>query len=197
MKLYQAIVIILCTVILNCKIFGQSKKNNYLFNSFEFGSSLTLIGYENIEVKEYTWNINFATSIGKHFYSGIQVLNIYLDYPRIKTKKYNIFGLFGQYNFTPNSRFRSFFEMSINRGNYYFKGTSYFPEEVVKMYYLGIGGGVDIPLDFLSNRLFLDLSFVFYFHNVDNNLVGYMYNQYIVGLNYRFGKAGMNREKTK
>lgn len=181
--------IVIFISIFSLEIKGQNK-DNYFFNSFEFGSSLTVVGDVGYtqELWEFTWNINFATSLGNHFYVGVQVLNIFIDYPNIETKKYNIFGLFSQYNIAPNSKFRPFLELSINKGDYYFPYYSNYPSAKNIFYYVGAGGGCDIPLNFISKHLFLDLSFIFYLQENEGKIRGDIYNQYIVGLNYRFGK---------
>ena len=168
---------------------AQSKKDNYFFNSFIFGSSLTYMDIGNYEpVNEFTWNINAATSIGKYIYSGVQVLNIFVNADYFDNKKmYNIFGLFTQFTVAPRSKFRPFIEISFNKGNYYFSSTSYYPDENIKLFYIGAGGGADIPLTWLSKYLFLDLSFVFYFHK-EKGWRKDLFNQYIIGLNYQFGK---------
>lgn len=181
-------VVIIFTIILSKPIYGQSKSENNFFNSFIFGSSLTYMDKGDYEpVNEFTWNINAATSLGKYFFTGVQVLNIFINADYFDERKlYNIYGLFTQFTVAPNSKFRPFIELSINRGNYYFP-SGYYPNNDVILYYIGAGGGADIPLKRLSKHLFLDLSFVFYFQK-EKKWKDDIFNQYVIGLNYHFGK---------
>jgi len=170
-------------------VLKAQNKNHDFFNSFIFGSSVTYIDKGNYEpVNEFTWNVNVAVSTGKYFFSGVQVLNIFVNADYFDERKlYNIYGLFTQFTVAPNSRFRPFLEISFNKGNYFFPTDSYFPKENVNLFYIGAGGGADIPLRRLSKHLFLDVSFIFYYH-VEKGMRKDFYNQYIVGLNYHFGK---------
>lgn len=173
------------------KISTAQKKENYYFNSFYFGSSLTFREFQfPKDVYEFTWNVSFATSVGKRFYTGIQVLNIFINYSKNDTKYYNIYGLFTQYNIVLHGKIRPFVELSLNRGNYYLPSGSLYPEIGMHYYYMGIGGGTDIPLNFISKHLFLDLSFILYLQRDKRREQSFFfdYNQYIIGLNYRFGK---------
>lgn len=75
-----------------------------------------------------------------------------------------------------------FIETSFNRGNYCSCGD--IPYKVDDLYYLGIGVGYDFPLKKTPN-LYLDFAFMAYpmLNNIKRKDV---YNQYVVGLNYRF-----------
>jgi len=190
MKNQLKLTFVLLIVFYSSATFGQTK-DKYYFNMFIAGSSLTYRGNNDVFLKsgEYTWNLNFASSVGKHFFCGIQVLNIFTDYRKvnIETKKNTVFGIFTQYNITPYSQFRPFLELSYNRGNYYFPPDAYYPENNKYYTYIGMGGGADMPLAFISKNLFIDLSFIFYLQKPKDKII-YDYNQYIIGINYRFGK---------
>jgi len=56
----------------------------------------------------------------------------------------------------------------------------------VGLSYLGIGGGAQLPLNFLSKNIFIDLAF---FNYTILGKVDFKYNrtQYIIGINYVFG----------
>jgi len=69
--------------------FSQNQKNNFLFNSFITGTSLTIRDAGNFQkINELTWNFNACTSVGKHYYFGIQALNIFLEYKIAQTSYY-------------------------------------------------------------------------------------------------------------
>jgi len=178
------------TIFLSYSLIYSQKKDNYFFNSFIVGSSVTYRGIKSLlpDIGEYTWNFNVSTSLGKRFFSGFQVLNIFIDYKSIETERYTIFGWFTQYNIAPYSKFRPFLEISANIGNYYYPTDSYYPEKDKHYFYAGAGAGADMPLSRISENLFLDLSFIFYYQKTEKNKIIYDYNQYIIGINYRFGK---------
>jgi len=165
-------------------------KDNYFLSSFTVGSSLTFRNFNTYfqDIHEYTWNFNTAVSLNKHFFLGIQVLNIFIDYKTEETERYNIFGSFLQYNITPFAKFHPFAEISLNKGNYYYPSDSYYPENEKTYYYTGIGGGIEMPLIKNNKQFFVDLSFIFYLQKINSEIV-YDYNQYIIGLNYHFGKS--------
>jgi hypothetical protein len=182
------IVILLSVLLIQTEIVSaQKKSNHYLFNSFIFGSSLTVFDNGMHEpIYEMTWNVNAATSVGKRFWVGFQVLNLFVKSDYFDTKMYHINGLFTQFSVAPYSKFRPFIELSVNKGNYYFPSNSYYPQKGVDLYYVGTGGGADIPLSFISKHLFLDVSFIFYY--LEGKGSPDDYNLYILGLNYKFGK---------
>jgi hypothetical protein len=135
---------------------------------------------------EYTWNLNAAVSISKRIFIGVQALTIFTNGSRVENNTYFIMGLFGQFNFIPKQKFRFFAELSINTGDYCTCG-NLDPFRVEDLVYLGWGGGFDLPLKFISRNLYIDLSFIAYLilNEIENKLG---FTQYIIGINYRFGK---------
>lgn len=134
---------------------------------------------------ELTWNINLAMRVNKRFVTGIQLLNIYSSEVYKKKDYYNIYGVFTQFSFFKKRETHRFFaEASINRGNYSVCGD--LPSYEAEVYYLGLGGGFDLPVIVIPN-LYLDLSFISYL-NVESFPNNCAYTQYVVGLNYRFNR---------
>jgi len=161
--------------------------------TFIVGTSLTFIpdfdtnpSVSNYNYFEYTWNLNAAVSISKRIFTGVQALTIFTNGSRVENNTYFIMGLFTQFNFIPKQKFRFFAELSINTGDYCTCG-NLDPFRKKNLVYLGWGGGFDLPLKFLSKNLYLDLSFIAYLilNDIENK---FGYTQYIVGINYRFGK---------
>ncbi len=195
----QKSILIFVFLLFSTSIFAQ-KKDNFLFNSFTAGTSLTYIWEGEINgdkytgaprefiYNEYTWNINFATSLSKSFQLGIQVLNIYTSGTRIENEYNKIYGMFVQYDFlyrTPYS-VKMFIDMSINRGDFCTAGFSD-PYTKKGLWYHGMGGGVELPLKMISKKLFVDLSL--YNYMILNKIEKkYNFTQYIIGLNYHLGK---------
>lgn len=180
---------ILILVLLSFSLQAQ----NEFGKSFIIGTSLTFIpnyqkNYTSSDYNyyEYTWNLNAAVSLSKRVFIGVQVMTIFTNGSRIENTNYSIVGLFGQFDFTPKKDYRLFLETSINLGNYCTCG-DFDPYKKEKLSYWGWGGGVELPLRFLSSKLYLDLSFITYLilNDIENK---YAYTQYIVGINYRFGK---------
>lgn len=183
----RIILLLISFLLIQTNVLFAQKKDNYFFNSFIFGSSVTVIDVGMYErVNQISWNVNAVTSIGKRFWAGVQVQNVFVTSNYFDTKLFRISGVFTQFTLAPYSRFRPFLELSYNKGNYYFPSNSYNPEKGVDIYYIGTGGGADIPLKFISKHLFLDASFMFYF--LQGKGAPDDYNLYILGLNYRFGK---------
>jgi hypothetical protein len=168
---------------LPCITDGQSYFAEYMIA----GTSLTYIRdsreiYQNYKSSddEYTWNINVGVAMSKRIFAGLQWLNIYASEVSTPKEYYSVYGLFSQYNFLKNQQHRLFLELSFNRGN--FCTRDYQPFRKDNLYYLGSGLGYDLPIKKIRN-LYLDLSFISY-AILNNNYRG-LYNQYIIGLNYR------------
>lgn len=178
----------------------KAQKNEYFFNNFTAGSSLTYIWDSEIygntytgapgEYKwfEYTWNINFAASLSEKMQIGVQVLNIFTSGTRIENSYNTIYGVFAQYDFfskIPHRR-KLFIDMSFNRGNY-FTGDILDPYTREGLWYHGMGGGVELPLSKRNKRIYIDLSFYNYWilNKIEKK---YNYTQYVIGLNYHIGK---------
>jgi hypothetical protein len=181
----------------NKKIEKELKKhepNTHFLNHFTAGTSLTYIWNSNRVdypegenfYEEYTWNVNFAVSLNKRFNLGVQLMNLFTKGTHVEDEHYMIYGLFTQFDFLPNKKTNVFLETSISRGDY---GTCGHldPYRINNLWYNGLGGGVEFPVRTISENLFIDLSFMNYI--ILNEIqTKYNYTQYIVGLNYHFGK---------
>jgi hypothetical protein len=135
---------------------------------------------------EYTWNTNIAVSLSKRVYIGIQLLNIYAQDKNKSFERFTIYGLFAQYNILRNTDHRFFIETSISRGNFCTCG-DFLPRKKENLYYWGLGIGYDLPLNIVLNGLYADFSFLNYLI-LSPVYDKYNYTQYVIGLNYRFGK---------
>jgi len=177
---------------------AQKKKDNYFLNNFVAGTSLTYIWetdnspyvpqYEDYFWEEYTWNINFGVSLNKSFTSGIQVLNIFTKGTHIENERFLIYGAFGQYDVfgRTKSKMSLILEMSINIGDYC-TCDHLDPYRKENLWYYGLGGSLEFPLTNISEHLFLEIGF--YDYLILNKIkTKYNYTQYIIGLNYHFGK---------
>ena len=169
----------------------QAQHGKYFAKNLILGSSFTWKWTDNnnpairYSFNEYTWNINMAVSLNKRMYLGLQLLNIYTKGSKQDLEKYRVYGMFAQYNVLRQTAHRLFAETSINRGNYCTCG-DFEPNRRNNLYYWGIGAGYDLPLKKIPG-LYLDLSFIHYLilNSVEDK---YAYTQYIIGVNYRFGK---------
>jgi len=176
-------------------VFSQSKKNKYFLNKVEFGTSVTYIWdspiSDNYFFQELTWNVNGSISISKYMNIGIQSLVIFAtSYIPPDTANYNIVGVFSQFNVLNQKEVRIFGEVSLNKGDYCFcvKGNIYDePYRKAGLNYIGYGFGIEMPI-FKNNK---HLIFEAGFHNfLILNRIKYKsnYTQYILGVNYVFGK---------
>jgi len=168
----------------------SQKKESYFLKSLVFGTSLTFkwdgSAFNSDFFQEYTWHMNGGITLHKQAIIGIQTLKIL---SKSGSKAWNssyIYGFFTQYDFFPKQKFRLFSELSINRGNYCTCG-NFDPYTVENLNYLGYGFGFDLPISSHSDKLVLDVSFYNYLilNDIDAK---YNYTQYIIGLNYYFGK---------
>ncbi len=180
-------------LILFCLIFFLSpiKAQRYFADYMIIGTSLTYrwdtpstndYSYEDT-YSDYTWNVNVGIRVSKRFFTGIQILNIYAGQMHSEKYYYSIYGIFTQYNFLEWKEKRFCAELSLNRGNYVgISDKSPFYKN--DTYYLGVGGGFDLPIKKIKNLSF-DLSLVDYFilNNIEDKD---MFFQYIIGLNYKF-----------
>lgn len=181
----------LITVLCFSSTLVQSQKDEgYFLKSLVFGSSVTYIwdGHtqNNNFFQEYTWNMNGGISIHKQVIVGVQLMRLFYRYRYQQWNSSHIYGLFTQYDFIPDKKSKLFAELSFNRGNYCTCGKSA-PYSASNLHYLGFGAGIDLPTAKLYDKLYLDLSFYNYFilNKIESK---YNYTQYIVGLNYYFGK---------
>lgn len=158
---------------------------------FALGSSATYIWYNDSPIHIYhelTWNTNVAFSYFDRLWMGIQVLPIFTkEIKALSTQKnlYNVAGLFFQYDIIKKNRWKAYGETSFNYGDYCVCGGD-FPSRQNGLYYLGIGFGGQLPINFISQHLFLDIGFFDYVIISDNAMNG-NYTQYVLGLNYLFG----------
>ena len=85
-------------------------------------------------------------------------------------------------------RGRLYIETSFNKSNLLLLKNVYHAQKIDNIYYLGIGGGVNLALSKnKGSNLFLELAF-FNYHVLNKIEFKSNYSQYIIGVNYRFGK---------
>ncbi len=179
---------LIIAIIIPSIIFAQEN----IGKSFCVGSSLTFLHYYEDEpglprYNEYTWNVNAAMQITKRLDMGVQALAIFMKPEGNPSENHHIIGVFGQYHFIKKEKIKVFIETSINTGNYKLSRNDFYPSYENGIVYIGFGGGVELKISRRIPRLFLDLSFVNYEQlHIEKS---YAYTQYIVGLNYRFGKG--------
>ncbi len=119
----------------------NAQQERYFAKNMILGSSYTWIWVNNLDpvatylYDEYTWNTNLAVSLSKRVYLGLQLLNIRIIVKDEPSEKFNIYGLFAQYNMLRRTDHRFFIETSINRGNYCTCG-DYEPFIKENLYYL-------------------------------------------------------------
>lgn len=154
------------------------------------GTSATYIWEDNKDItqnvyQEITWDKNLAVSLTNSIYFGLSHKHIftrgssYLDGKNDKST-YFVTGAFAQYHFMLDRNRRFFFEMSYSIGDYCTCGGTIDPYRKRFLNYLGMGGGVDLPL---WKGISLDLAFIH--HHIFNKVpLKYGYNIYVVGLNY-------------
>ncbi len=172
--------------------------SEYLFSRIEFGSSLTYIwekqdmtSYEH-RFNEYTWNLNSSISILERLDLGVQVLTIFTKdnyYQDLET--YNIFGFFSDITLLKMNTGKIFGEISFNHGDYGTIGKGNIfddPYRVPNLNYLGIGFSLEILIYKRIPNLYFELGAYNYviLNDIDFK---YNYTQYIIGLNYIFGKT--------
>jgi len=151
-----------------------------------FGTSITFIldnptsNPSDFFYKEWSWNKNIAVSLTNRWDVGISHINIYTVGSSLLRERYQLVGLFTQYNFSPKKKNKLFAETSWHLGNYCTCGLDD-PYKLEKLNYLGIGGGYELNI---TKNLYLDLAFNTYFILKDVPRK-YNYTQYVVGLNYR------------
>lgn len=175
----------------NLKNNPRNKKANFISHfgeRFIFGTSYTYIKNTSsfdqlLKYREFTWNIDAAINLNSHWYVGISYKDIRTNgssvfYNRNEKRNYFLVGVFTQYDFLPQKRYRLFAQLSGNYGNYCTCGFDD-PYKKEDLYYLGFGLGFDYPiLDWLS----VDVAFNGYslLEKIEN---AYTYTQYVIGLN--------------
>jgi len=182
-KIFLILLIVCLAFTLNIKAQNQNTER------FTIGSSITYIWEKDklnyIDHDEITWNLNAAMRISKRFHFGVQALSIFsksmseFDY-------YHLIGSFVQYEMVQMDAINLFLETSINRGDYLLANDELYPLREKNLFYFGWGGGMELPL-FKSKNLYLDLSFISYM-NITYPQKTFAFTQYIIGVNYKFGK---------
>ncbi|HIP37346.1 MAG TPA: hypothetical protein EYG85_10875 [Crocinitomix sp.] len=185
-------------IILNFNVFTQKNEDTYFLKSFKVGSSLTYIWDDgNYSVpglyryNEYTYNFNVETSLDKKTRIGFQLLSIYANTFKggLTTKNNFLFyGMLLKRVLITKRIYNFYIETSVNRSN---MASDFIKEEPYtrdNTYHLGLGGSVDFYL--LRKKYHtLSLELGFYNYIILNKIVAKTnFTQYIVGLNYRFGK---------
>ncbi len=175
---------------------SYSQGREYFAKTFEIGTSLTYIwddgGYPigTYRYDEITLNINVKMRLHKRVWIGTQVAPIFTKKiigGNTKKENYNFYGLYLQYDIYLRKNGRIYFETSINKSNMVHSFISD-PYKQKNIYYLGFGGGVNILLNKNNKKnIFLEIGFFNYV--ILNKIIAKSnYTQYILGLNYRFGK---------
>ncbi len=154
------------------------------------GSSYTYISNNSyfdkrIKHHEFTLNVDAALNLNSRWYLGLSYKDIRTKGSTIskykdKKENYYIVGLFTQYDFLHQNKYRLFAHVSGNYGNYCTCGDED-PYKVEGLHYLGLGMGFDYPL---MPWLSIDLSGVGYIplDKIDNSS-SYTFTQYVIGLN--------------
>lgn len=171
------------------------KREPYFFKKFEIGTSLTYIwdaedaaaGYR---YDEFSWNLNAKVSVSKRLYFGVQAIPIHTKNRKggyVTNENYTFVGLLSMFKFIDSEDFSFHIEMSLNRSNM-FHSLITDPSKKPGINYIGYGLGGDIALTKKSgSRLFLEWGF--YNYSILNKIdFKSNYTQYILGLNYHFGK---------
>lgn len=184
-----------CRITLVASIYLLSLSNLYgqdrFARSLTLGTSYTYIwnqtsiapSVNETTHQEFTWNTNIALEVLPKWHLGFQYMNIRSISERNANRQsqHQLFGLFNQYDFyTSQNGIRLFGEAQYKYGDYCTCG-QLDPFVLEDLHYLGLGGGVEVPL---YKRLKLDLAF--YNSVILNNVpLKYNFTQYVIGLNYR------------
>lgn len=184
----KKIIKLIIFVLLPSAIFAQGNFGK----SFCVGSSFTFLRHYEDEpdlprYNELTWNVNAAMQITKRLDLGVQALAIFMKPEGRSSENHHIIGFFGQFHFIKKDKIKAFAETSLNTGNYKLSRNDFYPSYENGIVYIGFGGGVELKISKKIPHLYLDLSFINYEQlHVEQS---YAYTQYIIGLNYRFGKG--------
>ncbi len=180
---------------------AQFKIKDYFAKTFVVGASFTRMADVNADknaglhyYNENTFNVNIMMSLSKRFWIGLQVKPIFTKQyvnGTITKSFYNFNGLFTQFEIVNKNGFRIYTETSLNLSDYCScAGENPWDDPVRKkgLILWGGGGGLEFTLNpKKSKNLSLELAF---FNYVILQKIPYKYNytQYILGLNYKFGK---------
>lgn len=156
---------------------------------FTTGISLTYIPNELInnpnEKWEHIWtlNTNLSTYITKKFVLGISGVFIRTYQAGVK-EDYKLFGGYLQYDVSRKTAYRFYLESGFFAGDYCTCGL-YESYREPNLRYLNYGGGLEWKV-----RPKVSLEFAFISYYILNNIESkYVFNQYVIGLNYVIGKA--------
>jgi len=171
------------------------KREHFFLKKFEIGTSLTYIwdsedaaaGYR---YDEFSWNLNAKFSLSKRFYLGVQAIPVFTKNSTggyVATENYTFLGLLSMFKFFDSKDFSLHLEMSLNRSNM-FHSLIADPVKKPGLNYIGYGLGGDIALT-KKDGGYLFLEWGFYNYSILNKIdFKSNYTQYILGLNYHFGK---------
>jgi len=187
-------------LLLLCIVSFSQEKEKYFGKTFAIGSSLTYMwdigGTKHQGVHyfdEWAWNINASMKLSKKFWFGIQLNPIFTKEYYLGVVERNVYqfnGTFIQYDFLFKKGWRIYVETSLNYSDYCTcdTGLYYSPYRKSGLFFWGGGGGFEYVVNKNKGANLL-VEFAF-FNNVILNNINYRYNftQYIIGLNYRFGK---------
>lgn len=185
------IILLFSQIALTQSNFSSKEKYGLKFN---VGSSLTYIWqsyiFSNIvDYREYSWNLNASVSFIKKFWVGVQTIPIFTWQNKggvITKPNYSISGIFVQYDLVQENGWRFLFESSYNVGDL-FTSANNFPTRIKQLSYLGLGVSLHVPLKFLTPNFNAEIGF--YNYSILNKIeFKSNYTQYILGLNYTFGK---------
>lgn len=177
----------------------EPTKKSFFGKTFTIGGSYTLISdlYDDLQKRylyfEHSVNINFAVQLSKRTYLGVQTKPTFTNLKVISDPWdfYRFNGIFFQFDLIQHPRFRFFIETSLNESDYCTcENGNYWnvPYKAKGLIFAGIGGGFDIILNNKKQKnLSLELG-IFDYLLINSIPEKYPYLQYIVGLNYRFGK---------
>jgi len=181
--------------------FTQISIKDYFGKTFVLGGSYTRMADVNGDkylgfhyYNENTINLNAMMSLTKKFWVGLQVKPIFTKQyinGTINKSIYNFNGLFTQFDFVNKNGFRIYVETSLNSSDYCSCAKENPWDDPIRKKGLllwGGGGGLELNLNPKKGKnIYLELAF---FNYVILQKIPYRYNytQYILGLNYKFGK---------
>lgn len=199
MRYYRILYLFLFIIIQTAN--GQESKK-YFASNFTVGLSagylwdidgLKAEGIHNYN--EFVWNLSASMRVSKRFWAGIQLNPIFTfesyNGGTFEKKIYQFNGLFTQFDFLYERSFRFYAETSLNVSDYCTCDTVnpyYSPNRKKGLIFWGGGIGIEYILNKNGKKnLLVEVSV---FNNIILQKIPYRYNftQYLVGLNYRFGR---------
>jgi len=182
-------------------LFSQNNSESMFGKSFRVGSSFTRIGDVNGDksegihyLNESTLNVNVAMSVTKKLWLGLQIKPVFTKqyaYGTINKSVYNFNGIFTQFDAINKNGFRLYLESSVNLSNYCTCAKENPWDDPIKkngIFFLGFGAGLELNLNPKKGKnIYLEVAF-FNYLILNDIQFKYNYTQYILGLNYKFGK---------